>query len=167
MNKNAFSEVLKKWMNDFLKSRASDVFEEIEVLIPKSHLSKLNNEHLKSIPNCSSWDFKPDVLGILKNKKTGEIKLALLNRSISTLSLKEVGEINLYSRLVDAEFAFLVSTRGTSSETNLLLLENEIQERLLNYSGDKKIMIFSWQEDGIIDPKSIIPLDSKEFLLGK
>ena len=165
MDKHIFTETLKDWLDEFLKSHISDTFDTLETFIPQSNLAKLNNEYLKQVPNYSSWDFSPDVLSIIQNKNTKEIKLVLLNRSVSTLSLKEIGEINLYAKLVDAELAFLVSTNGSSNEVNLLLLEDSVQKRLLNYADDKRLIIFSWQENGGVDPKSIMPLNAKEFLL--
>ena len=166
MDKNTFTQTVRNWLEKFLRMRLTDSHEVLEVLIPESSLSKLNNEHIKSIANYSSWDFKPDVVAILQEKDTKKITLAILNRSNSALSLKEIGEINLYAKLCGAEFAFLTSLNGISSEVSLLLIEDEIRERLLEYSPNKNIIIFSWSEaDNNVDSKSIVPLDAKKFLL--
>jgi hypothetical protein len=82
------------------------------------------------------------------------------------LSLREIGEIHAYSKLIGSKLSLLVSLNGLSNEVNIILIEDDFRNRLLNYAPGKKIIIFSWDEknDGI-NPNSIIPLDKKDFLL--
>jgi len=166
LDKQTFTKRIANWLGYFLQKKFSGAYEILEILIPQSHLSKLPNKYIKSCKNYSAWEFKADVLGILKNKKNNQIELALVNRSTSALSLKEIGEIYCYSKLVNSKLSFLVSLNGISNEVALLLLDDEIRKRLLNYSEDKEVLIFSWDEviDGI-NPNSIIPLNKKDFLL--
>jgi hypothetical protein len=166
MEKSELTHKIAKWLEVFLTKKLSNSHEILDIIIPESNLSKLPNKYIKSCNNYSSWEFKSDVLGILKNKKTNKIELVLVNRSTSALSLKEIGEIYCYSKLVDSIQSFLVSLNGVSNEVNILLLEDTTRNRLLNYNDDRKIIIFSWDEknDGI-NPNSIIPIDKKNLLL--
>lgn len=165
MDKQKFTEVMRQWLTKFLTKHYSSTHEIVSVEIPETSLSKINNEYIKQIPNYSSWEFKPDVLGILKERKSGKINLVLLNRSTSALSLKEIGEINCYSRLTDAFLALIVSLNGVSNEVNILLLEDSIRDRVLNYSNTKSIIVFGWDEkNNKINKDSIIPFKQKEFL---
>ncbi len=164
MDKQEFTEILRDWLEGFLRRKYSNKYEILDVIIPTSSLSKLNNEHIKQIPNYSSWEFKPDILGILKNKTSGKLELVLLNRSTSALSLKELGEINCYARLTDAFMALVSSLNGVSNEVNILLLEDAVRERVLRY-GDKLVVVFGWDEkSGAVNENSIVPLDQKSFL---
>ncbi len=160
-DKKQYIILFSDWFKTFLRDKIND-YEVVDVIVPSSNLSKLNNAVIKSMPNYSSWDFKSDIVAIILNKKTKLHRLVLLNCSISALSLKEIGEINLYAKLADAEFAFLVSSRGLSSEVNLLLLENDVCNRLLNYSDDKSVTIFAWDEMASkVNIDSIMPLEKK------
>ncbi len=165
MKKEKFTEIIKDWLERFLINKFGNSWD-VDVIIPQSFISKLNNNLIKSIANYSSWDFKPDVLGILSNKKNKQVRLVFLNRSTSALSLKEFGEINLYAKLADAELAFLASTNGLSNEVSILLLDNNIQDRLLKFSEKKRIIIFSWDsKKSTINPNSIMPLEEKNLLI--
>ncbi len=165
MDKNEFTKKLQRWLITFLTRKFSDNYEIVDIIIPDVYLSKLNNELIKSLPNYSIWDFKPDILGILKNKETKEINLVFVNRSTSALSLKEIGELQCYARLANTKLALLVSLSGISNEVNILLLENDIRKRLLNYGDDKDIIVFSWdiQIDGV-DFNSVMPLEKRDYL---
>lgn len=166
MEKQELSNQIAEWLRDFLSRRFGSTHEILDIQIPQSNLAKLPNKHIKSCENYSAWEFIPDVLGILKNKTTNAIEMILANRSISALSLKEIGEIHAYSKLVNSKLSFLVSLNGVSNEVSVLLLEDQIRKRLLNYGGNNEIIIFSWDEKSHgIDPNSVIPLDQKEFLL--
>jgi hypothetical protein len=165
MEKQEFTIKLCNWLKNFLQKRFSENYEILDVLAPPSSLSKLNNDHIKQLANYSSWDFKPDVLGILKEKKSGRLELVLLNRSTSALSLKEIGEINCYARLTDAFLVFVSSLNGVSNEVNILLLEDAIRDRVLKY-GDKSIIVFGWDEkNDRLNSDSVIPFSKKDFIV--
>jgi hypothetical protein len=157
MNKDQLSLELKDWLRSYLSGRAE--IEVIDVIIPESNISKLNIDSVKSLSGYSTWDFKPDVLGIIKLIKSEEVKLVLLNRTTSAISLREIGEIRLYSQLVDPLMSFLISLNGVSSDVAVLLLDNQIEQRLLKYAEDKEIIIFTWSESSV-KQDSVIPLSS-------
>ncbi len=166
MDKQIFTKILRDWLEDFLKKKFSSSYEVILVTIPNTSLSKMNNEYIKQIDNYSSWEFKPDILGIIKEKKSGKLELILLNRSTSALSLKELGEMNCYARLTGAFLAIVASLNGVSNEVNILLLEDSIRNRVLSYSENQSIIVFGWDEKTqVINQNSIIPINKKSFLI--
>lgn len=164
MDKLQLTKELKVWFGHFLENKFSDDYNLLDVFIPETVLSKINNDHLKKIPGYSSWDFNPDIVAILENKNNSDIQIAILNRSTSSISLREIGEVNLYAKLSDALLAFLVSPKGISSEVSLLLVDDQIRDRLLSYNENKNLIIFSWNENSV-DGKSIVPIKYKSFLL--
>lgn len=165
MDKKIFTNKLQQWLDDFLRSKFSDTHDVISVLIPETTLSKINNDAIKQITNYSTWEFKPDVLGILKNKNNSRLELVLMNRSTSALSLKELGEMNCYAKLTGAILAIVASTNGVSNEVNILLLEDQIRQRVLNYGEDRNIIVIGWDEkNNRVNKDSVIPFEKKDFI---
>jgi len=165
MDKNEFTNTLRDWLTNFLERSVSLTHDILEVIVPESSLSKINNEWIKQISNYSSWEFKPDVLAILKDKSSSKLELVILNRSTSALSLKEIGEINCYARLTGAYMALLSSLNAVSNEVSILLLEDSIRNRVLGYGENKQVIIFGWDEkNNRINTDSIIPFEQKKFL---
>lgn len=159
LTKPEFVDLMKEWMERYLRKTYSGEYD-IEVIVPSSNISKLQIEAIKKVENYSSFEFSPDILGVLRNKKTKEIKLAFMNRSISAISLKEIGELHCYSKLANPIFSCIVSPKGLPNEVNLLLLNKDIELKLLKYSENKFINIFRWDETtNNVDKKSIFPLD--------
>lgn len=166
MDKKQLTQLLNHWLNDFLLRKFSSSHELILVKSPETALSKLNDEVIKQIPNYSAWEFKPDVFAILKNKQTGKLELVLLNRSTSALSLKELGEMHCYARLTGAILSIVASTNGVSNEVNILLLEDNIRQRILKYSDSEPIIIIGWDEkNNRIREDSVIPFEKRDFIL--
>lgn len=151
-----------EWLEMFLIEKYSKDFD-IEVIIPISNISKLPNQKIKSIDNYHLFDFKPDVLGILTNNKTKNVELVLLNRSTSAISLKEIGEVNIYSILSNPLHSFIVSPKGLPTEVNTLLLNKKIEDSLLNYKNGKEIIILKLLENKAIDNKNIFPRSFKDY----
>lgn len=137
--KEQFTKISKQWLEVYLKKQFSKEYE-IEVLMPNSNISKINNESIKKVQNYSLLDFSPDVFGILTSKKHGAVELVLLNRNSSPISVKEMGEMNIYSHIINPKLAFIVSLKGLPNEVNSLLLNDDICSSLLNYH-DKSIII--------------------------
>ena len=162
MDKKEFTKKTAEWLKDFLSKK----YDVLEVLIPESNLSKIRNEYIKSCIDYSSWEFKPDVLGIVKNKDNGEIELVLLNRSVSSISLKEIGELYCYSKLINSKMSFLLSLNGVSNEVGILLLDTDAKKRLLNYGDGKEIVILSWdsKKNGV-NYDSVIPFEKKSLFI--
>lgn len=161
MNKIELTVRLAEWLTKFLEEKYSRDFN-VEVLIPDSNFSKLANEKLKRVGGYTSFDFKTDVVGILENKMSGSVELVLMNRSISAISLKEIGEMNCYCRLVNPRHAFLCSLKGLPEEVNLILLNNNLEQKLLKINKDLDIVIFKWDvvSDHIVEI-SLFPISQR------
>lgn len=161
ITKEEYTKIVSEWLKDYLNKEYSREYK-IEVLIPKNNISKINNESIKRVENYSLLDFYPDVLGVLTSKKSNDVKLTLLNRSISSISVKEIGEMNIYSHIINPELATLVSLRGLPNEVNSLLLNEETCHSLLNYNG-KAIIILKIDENKKVDHKVTFPRQFKNY----
>jgi hypothetical protein len=160
-SKEKYTQIARDWLEKFLMKHYSKEYN-IKVIIPKGDIAKTELKEIKEYPSYSLMDFSSDVIGILIPKKGKDIKLVLLNRSPHAISVKEIGEMNLYSKIVNPERAFLVSLRGLPNEVNNLLLNEEICSSLLNY-GNKSIIVLRLDEKGEIDKKTIFPRKFKNF----
>lgn len=166
MDKKDLASSIQTWLKNFLIKKYSDIYDVVDIIIPESSLSKLPIAQIKLCENYSSWDFKPDILGILKNKKNSNIELVLVNRATSSLSLKEIGEMYCYSKLVNSKLSLLISLNGVSNEVGILLVDEKIRKKVLNYSAEREIIICSWDEDkDMINDNLVIPLYMKRFIM--
>jgi hypothetical protein len=162
MNKIELTIRLAQWLASFLDEKYSHNFD-IEVVIPEANFSKLANENLKRVNGYPSFDFKTDVLGVMENRASGVVELVLMNRSTSAISLKEIGEMNCYCRLVKPKHAFLGSLRGLPEEVNLILLNNSQEQKLLKINDELDIVIFKWDEEkDRINEISVFPINQRE-----
>src|SRR3989338_765030 len=144
--KDNYTQTTKKWLEGFLFNKYSKEYK-IEVIIPLSDISKINNPSIKKINNYSLLDFHPDVLGILTSKINEGVNIILLNRSTSSISIKEIGEMNIYSQIINPIASFIVSLKGLPNEVNSLLLSDDICNSLLHYHN-KEIVILKIDEKG-------------------
>lgn len=162
MNKNELTKRLAEWLKEFLATKYSSEYD-VEILIPDSNFSKIANEKLKKVDGYTSLDFHTDVLGILENRKSKTVQLVLLNRSLSAISLKEIGEMNCYSKLINPKHSFLSSLKGLPEEVNLILMNKELENKLLKISDDLSIVVFKWDEEkDKIDSISIFPISQRK-----
>jgi hypothetical protein len=161
INKQEFENAAKTWLERFLIKGAAGKYR-VNVLVPESNVSKLAVSAIKKIDGYSFFEFKPDVLGILENEEKTE--LVFLNRSVSSLSLKEIGELQCYSRLAKPLFSFLTSPKGLASEVALLLLNKETQKSLLCYNENKFITTFKLDPNNLaVEKTSIYPLEMRRL----
>lgn len=160
MNKSQFTDIMQCWLEKYLKAKYRASYH-VSTVIPTSNISKLPNRDIKdNVKNYSSLEFYPDILGILKHKTlTNKVEMVFLNRSLTSISLKEIGEIQCYCRIAEPLEAFIVSPKGLPQEINMLLLDDVISTSLLKYNSSKFINVFTWDDKkNAIEPRSIFPL---------
>ena len=144
-----FCQYLTSLFQDFTVESCSD---------STKHLSGYSETLLKGFPESSFWDFKTDVFAVLSDK-SGIKKLALLNFSKKTLGLTELGELHVYSKLCSPIFALQLSERGLSRDLYSLLMDPNIEARLLSYGGLNRIVVAQWDaERHFAIPGSCFPI---------
>lgn len=145
----SLEELIIKEIKDNSKLFFWEWVELIEIFSTQTSLSKTKNSYLNNIQNISSFEFSPDILVILRLKK--EIKLCFINRSNSAISLKEIGEMNTYCKIAKPYKSYIISPKWISSEVNILLFNDDIKNRLLDYWGENYINIWMIDEDNNIN----------------
>lgn len=158
-NKNDLTIVAEKWLNNFLIKAYSSEYD-VYTMICEQNISKINHPDLKTYINYSAFNFQPDVLGILKNKRNKKVELVFLNRSFSPISLREIGELFCYSKLVNPKLSILFSLKGAASEVNLMLLKKQISDTLLNFKGENPMYLIQIDSTkGRLNPDFLFPND--------
>lgn len=159
LTKPDFNDVLVSWLKKFLNKKFPQA--EIEIIVPDRFLSKSDNEKLRTIPNRAFFEFKPDVLGIIK--QNNQVDLVLLNRELKSFSLKEIGEMQCYCRIAKPKLALMVSLQGLAPQVDKLINHNK-KHNIISYGSNQLIKIFRWDEEAKqIDQFSITPLEDRNF----
>lgn len=166
MNKIQLSKAAVSWLSSFLSDYYGNSVDEFRIYENPTTLSKLSDDALKRVEGYTNFDFAPDILGVVE-LVDGTVELILVNRTSSAISLKEIGEIHLYSKVVKPRFAMIVSSKGLPSEVQLILFNADMQQRLLYYDNERSpIMLFKMESNSSINELSIFPAESREILLG-
>lgn len=165
MDKPEFTSALIIWLRQFIANKLTN-YSLLEIITPESTLNRLNNTYLRQIPHSATWEFTPNIVALLKNNETNSIETVFINRTTKSVSLREVGELKVYATIANPLYAFIASTKSSSTEVGLLMLEKDIRERCLNYDSSKSMFIFGWDEDNNKPLEdSIIPIERRRDLL--
>jgi hypothetical protein len=165
MDKQEFTSVLIIWLKQFIADKLSN-YSLLEIITPESTLNRLNNANLRQIPHSATWEFMPNIVALLRNNETNSVETIFINRTTKSVSLREVGELKVYATIANPLFAFIASTKSSSTEVGLLMLEKDIRERCLNYDLRKSMFIFGWDEEKNIPLEdSIIPIERRRDLV--
>lgn len=127
-------EPMCKWLEQYLK----DKYKAHEIIVVDSHSERLDRALAKfGIVNemANGVDIQIDVLGIAR--KQGKAKLFFIEAKKTKLTLRDLGQLWAYCKLVDPEEAFLL----TSSDLGSLrkLLASFKREDLLDFGDGKRI----------------------------
>lgn len=165
MDKEQLTESIATWLKEFLDQKFGAQYDEIEVIKPTRNLNLLTDSSIRSISGSNAWEFKPEIIAIL-TKNSGSPDIVLVNRSTSSISLKEIGEMNCYAQLAIPMLAMVISPKAASSEVNGILLDNHMRERILNFGGRYLLSVVGWDEDNNMPlADSISPIEMESFFL--
>ncbi len=164
MDKDTFTKLMESWLGTYLSKKYSKSHN-VHTMIPQSNLDLIPNNFLKKLSNISLMQFKPDILGILVDKKDeSKIELVFLNRETKKFSLREIGEMLCYCRIANPKHAFMTSINGLSPAVDKMI--NHYKNNKIISFNENQIIIFRWDEKASnIDEYSITPIEEKDFFL--
>ncbi len=120
------------------------------------HLKHYASNKLQGIAGASEWEFTPDYVVTFQNGNDRNI--AFMNFTEKTLGLTELGELHVYAKIAEPSVAIQATVNGLSKDLYALLLDTGIQQRLLGYAGDRRILVGQWDKTtGSIPEDSFFP----------
>lgn len=134
MLENELYEPMRVWLEYYLKDR----YKGYEIIALDTSQERLDRALLRYSVVCEQAvgvDIQIDVLGIAKKKQI--TKLFFIEAKKTRLTLRDLGQLWAYCKLIDPEEAFLLSSAGLGSLNKLLY--SLAREDLLDYGTGKKI----------------------------
>ena len=125
---------MRLWLERYVKDKCKNY----EVVAVDAHAERLDRVLVKyEIVNemANGVDIQIDVLAIAK--KNNDMKLFFIEAKKTQLTLRDLGQLWSYCKLVDPDEAFLISSLGLGSLNKLLNAFR--REDLLDFGNDKKI----------------------------
>lgn len=166
MNKLELNQQVISWLHNYVENKLLNSHVIVEIFCPSRALSHENNPNLKKIHEFNTWEFKPDIVGILRSKVGNTFDVIFINTCSNSTSLRQIGEQRVYSLVAKPLLSMVISEKGSSNDVSLLMLEEEIRERSLTYDTDKTIYVVGWDEESSRPhPDKIIPLERKKDLI--
>jgi hypothetical protein len=127
-------EPMRIWLNQYL----TDKYKGHEIIVVDTHSERLDRCLAKyGIVNemANGVDIQIDVLGIAR--KQGKDKLFFIEAKKTKLTLRDLGQLWSYCKLVDPEEAFLLTSADFGSLRKLLISFK--REDLLDFGDGKRI----------------------------
>lgn len=156
MLENELYEPMRVWLEQYLVDNYKG-FEIITVDTSQERLDRALAKFDIILEMANGVDIQIDVLGIARRKNS--IKLFFIEAKKTKLTLRDLGQLWAYCKLIDPEEAFLLSSVGLGSLNKLI--NSFRREDLLDF-GDgkriKKMKIGKWDvSKNTVDLHSLIP----------
>ncbi len=127
-------EPMRKWLNDYL----TDKYKNYEIITVDAHserLDKVLNRYGVVNDTATGVDIQIDILGIVRNSRT--VKLFFIEAKKTSLTLRDLGQLWAYCKLIDPDEAFLMTSADLGSLNKLL--NTFKREDLLDFGDGKHI----------------------------
>lgn len=127
-------EPMRIWLEQYL----TDKYKGHEIIVADTHSERLDRALAKyDIINemANGVDIQIDVLGIARKKD--KVKIFFIEAKKTKLTLRDLGQLWAYCKLVDPEEAFLLTSADLGSLRKLLVSFK--REDLLDFGDGKKI----------------------------
>ncbi len=156
MLENELYEPMRCWLEQYLTDNYKG-YEIITVDTSQERLDRALAKHNIVIDMANGVDIQIDVLGIARKKSM--IKLFFIEAKKTKLTLRDLGQLWAYCKLIDPEEAFLLSSAGLGSLNKLI--NSFRREDLLDFGNKKKIKkmkVGKWDvSKNTVDLHSLIP----------
>ena len=156
MLENELYEPMRCWLEQYLKDRYKG-YEIITADTSQERLDRALAKYDVVVEMANGVDIQIDVLGIARKKTV--TKLFFIEAKKTNLTLRDLGQLWAYCKLVDPEEAFLLSSAGLGSLNKLI--NSFRREDLLDFGEGKKIKkmkIGKWDvSKNTIDLHSLVP----------
>ena len=156
INEKELYTPITKWLQKYLE----DNYNNSEVVVINAHSQRLDKVLLQNNIKCDvaiGIDIQIDVLGIVK--KSDRYRLFFVEAKVTRLTLRDLGQLWAYVKLINPEEAFLITSENFGSLDKILKVFK--REDMLDF-GDgkkiKKIQVLLWDlKNNLPDLSSKIP----------
>lgn len=127
-------EPMRLWFGQYLR----DKYKGYQIVVENTSLERLDRalaRHDIVIESANGVDIQIDVLGIAQKKS--DVKLFFIEAKKTKLTLRDLGQLWSYCKLIDPEEAFLLTSNDLGSLNKLLNVFH--REDLLDFGDKKKI----------------------------
>ena len=156
MLENELYEPMRCWLEQYLKDNYKG-YDIITVDTSQERLDRVLTKYDIVNEMATGVDIQIDVLGIARKKNI--VKLFYIESKKTKLTLRDLGQLWAYCKLVDPEEAFLFSSAGLGSLNKLI--NSFRREDLLDFGNNKKIKkmkIAFWDvTKNTVDLTSMVP----------
>ena len=135
-------EPMMRWLESYLK----DKYPKTEIITADTHSERLDRALKRYGVDCdvaTGIDIQIDIIGIVKQSQS--YKLFFIEAKRTSLTLKDLGQLWAYCKLINPEEAFLLTSADLGSLNKILKIYK--REDLLDF-GDgriiKKMKIGTW-----------------------
>ncbi len=156
MLENELYEPMRCWLEQYLK----DNYKGYDIIVVDSSQERLDRALAKCdvvLEMANGVDIQIDILGIAR--KNTVVKLFFIEAKKTRLTLRDLGQLWAYCKLVDPEEAFLLSSEGLGSLNKLI--NSFRREDLLDFGEGKKIKkmkVGKWDVlKNAVDLHSLVP----------
>lgn len=133
-NEGELYEPMRRWLNDYLTAK----YRGCEITTVDSHSKRLElvlRENNIIRDQSVGLDIQIDVLGIVRSKRGDE--LVFIEAKNTQLTLRDLGQLWAYCKLIDPKEAFLFSTAGFGGLLKIFKVFNRVD--LLDFGDGKYI----------------------------
>lgn len=156
MLENELYEPMRCWLEQYLTDNYKG-YEIITVDTSQERLDRVLAKYGIVIEMANGVDIQIDVLGIARKKSM--IKLFFIEAKKTKLTIRDLGQLWAYCKLIDPEEAFLLSSAGFGSLNKLINAFR--REDLLDFGKGKKIKkikVGKWDvSKNTVDLHSLVP----------
>jgi hypothetical protein len=127
-------EPMRLWLQEYLE----DKYKNAEIITIDSHSERLDKvlNKLGIVNNTATGiDIQIDILGIVKKKD--KVSLFFIEAKKTSLTLKDLGQLWAYCKLIDPEEAFLMTSADLGSLNKIMNVFK--REDLLDFGDGKRI----------------------------
>jgi len=162
MPRNDLIEMYAKWFVGQLRKSCTGSSKEFDLIIPSEDLYKLDHKALTTHQTSYLWRFRPSALVVELDDERSSYSFHVLLAVSKAIALKDVGELNCYTRLMDAKSGCIISPKGISNEVRLVQAESSIRDRLFGTAHEPNMFLIQWDtKSNSVLENTVIPIDTK------
>jgi hypothetical protein len=161
MPSNELVEKYGNWFVSHLLKSNSESKKKFDLVIPSQDLYKLDHEVLVAHKTSYLWRFRPSALVVELDTETSSSSFHILVAVSNAIALKDVGELNCYTRIMGATSGCVISPKGISNEVRLVQAESSIRDRLFGPTYNPNRFLVQWDtERNSVVAETVIPIEA-------